>query len=108
MNFELLKKLNDRQREAAAQINGAILILAEPDPEKCKNHNLQNCKYDKKLVASVLKNILAVIFTNKAAKEMQQRVDILIGDDAKMHYLDFPLSFWELFKNVWKRAGLWI
>ena len=82
MNFELLKKLNDRQREAAAQINGAILILAGAGSGKTRTITYR--------IANMIKNegispysILAVTFTNKAAKEMRERVEALIGDDAK-------------------------
>ena len=82
MNLNLLEKLNDKQKEAASQIDGSILILAGAGSGKTRTityriaHMIEN-------VGISPYSILAVTFTNKAAKEMRDRVEELVGDIAK-------------------------
>ena len=82
MNLNLLEKLNDKQKEAASQIDGSILILAGAGSGKTRTityriaHMIEN-------VGISPYSILAVTFTNKSAKEMRERVEELVGDIAK-------------------------
>lgn len=70
--------LNDRQREAAECVDGPLLILAGAGSGKTRTvtyrigHMVANLKLDPK-------SILAISFTNKAAKEMSERVKHLLG-----------------------------
>lgn len=75
-----LTLLNEKQKEAVTHIKGPLLILAGPGSGKTRV--LTN------KIAYLLENkyalpmqVLAITFTNKAAKEMKERLYKLIGND---------------------------
>ena len=76
---ELLDKLNDKQKEAAMYIDGPLLILAGAGSGKTR---VLTYKMAYLLEEKIVKpwEILAITFTNKAAKEMKERVETLIGE----------------------------
>lgn len=80
--MSILEKLNDRQRKAAEKIEGALLILAGAGSGKTRTITYRIAHMIQELGISPYK-ILAVTFTNKAAKEMKERVEDLIGEDGK-------------------------
>ena len=81
VNSEFLKNLNKAQKEAVMHLNGPLLIVAGAGSGKTKvlTSRIANIIKEKKAFPN---QILAVTFTNKAAKEMHLRVSKILGSSA--------------------------
>ena len=81
LNSEYLKNLNKSQKEAVISLDGPLLIVAGAGSGKTKvlTSRIANIIKTKKAFPN---QILAVTFTNKAAKEMQIRVSKILGSSA--------------------------
>ena len=81
VNSDYLKNLNEAQKQAVLSLEGPLLIVAGAGSGKTRVLTSR--------IAHIIKNkkafpnqILAVTFTNKAAKEMQDRVSKILGSSA--------------------------
>ena len=81
LNLEYLKNLNEKQKEAVLYLDGPLLIVAGAGSGKTKVliSRIAHIIEKKKAYPN---QILAVTFTNKAAKEMQNRISKILRKEA--------------------------
>ena len=99
---ELIGGLNDKQAEAARTIDGPVMIVAGPGSGKTRTltHRIAYLLATKKAWPS---QILALTFTNKAAREMRDRVEKLVGGaDAKGLWMG---TFHSVFARLLRREA---
>ena len=81
INSEYLNNLNNAQKEAVLYLDGPLLIVAGAGSGKTKvlTSRIAHIIKEKKAFPN---QILSVTFTNKAAKEMQNRVSAILNSEA--------------------------
>jgi len=101
----ILEGLNEKQRAAVTTTDGPVMIIAGPGSGKTRalTHRIA---YLLAAGKAQPRDILALTFTNKAAGEMKERVERLVGDDARGMWVGtFHSSFARLLRMEGDKIG---
>ena len=103
--YDYLKDLNEQQKEAVTHINGPLMIVAGAGSGKTKVLTTRIAHLMAKGVDSF--NILALTFTNKAAAEMKERIEKMLGNsEARNLYIGtFHSVFARILRGEAHRLG---
>ncbi|MBR3297334.1 MAG: UvrD-helicase domain-containing protein, partial [Firmicutes bacterium] len=101
---DYLKKLNKQQYEAATCTDGPLLILAGAGSGKTGTMTHRIAYMIKECGISPY-NILAVTFTNKAATEMRERVEALVGAKPGMWIQTFHSACLRILRQEAEKIG---
>ena len=104
-NNYLFKSLNNAQLKAVNHINGPLLVVAGAGSGKTKalTHRIANLIENNSVDPF---NILAVTFTNKAAKEMKARLQVLLAQEIAFNQFGQPWSTLKEFDQNQLRANI--
>ena len=94
--MDLLKDLNEAQRAAVEYIDGPSLVIAGAGSGKTRVLTYKIAY----LLSQGMKpwSIMALTFTNKAAREMKERIGILVGNDLAQHL--YMGTFHSIFSRI--------
>ena len=102
--MDYLKNLNEKQREAAMYTEGPLLILAGAGSGKTSTMTRRIAYMIMEQGISPY-SILAVTFTNKAAREMKERVETLVGAGMNMWIMTFHSACLRILRMNADRIG---
>jgi len=95
-SVDFLKGLNPQQKKAVTHSHGPLLIIAGAGSGKTRVLTYR-IAYLLQQHKAVPQEILALTFTNKAAREMQDRIKLLIGDRASKLWMG---TFHSIFSKI--------
>lgn len=102
--MDILEGLNDAQKQAVTATSGPILILAGAGSGKTKTltHRVAYLMTEAQIWPN---QILAVTFTNKAAKEMRQRLATLTGQENTRYFMPWMGTFHGICVRMLRQDG---
>ncbi len=103
---QLLESLNDKQKEAVLSTEGPLLILAGAGSGKTR---VLTCRIAYLLEEKNVSpwSVLAITFTNKAAREMKDRLEQFVGEQANNMWVStFHSSCVRILRRDIERIGL--
>ena len=85
--MELVQNMNENQLKAILKTQGAVMVIAGAGSGKTRvlTNRIAYLIAEKNVLES---NILAITFTNKAAKEMKERIYNLVGETSKYIWIN--------------------
>ena len=100
LGYSYLQELNDVQREAVTALEGPVMVIAGPGSGKTRVLTYR--------IAHLINmgvppwEILALTFTNKAAREMKERIEKVVGSGAQRVWAG---TFHSLFAKILRREA---
>lgn len=102
--MEILKELNDIQRQAVTTIDGPVMIIAGPGSGKTRVLTYRIAYLISQNIDAF--RILALTFTNKASAEMRERIQHLVGAEARNLFMGtFHSVFARILRQEAQRLG---
>ena len=85
--MNLVQNMNDNQLKAILKTEGAVMVIAGAGSGKTRvlTNRIAYLISEKNILEN---NILAITFTNKAAKEMKERIYALVGETSKYIWIN--------------------
>ena len=99
-NLQYLNELNDVQRKAVTYINGPVMVIAGPGSGKTRVLTYRIAYLIQKGVHPY--KILALTFTNKAARDMKDRITSVVGEKANQVWAG---TFHSIFARILRKEA---